>query len=73
MTVQIQNPRTIQQVSSDPSSPYQQQAWVLKSTGGAGSGEAYGLLLALTQPGGSTSYQFSYRTLQDTTVRSTLS
>ena len=66
----------IPQLDADPSSPKQQEAWVLKTFagGGAGSGEAYGLLLTLTQPGdgATTTYQFSYRTKEDTTVRVSL-
>lgn len=66
----------IRQLDADPVSPKAQDAWVRRSTtGGTGSGEAYGLLLALTQPGtgGSTTYEFSYRTIEGTTVRTTLS
>lgn len=66
----------IPQYDTDPSAPAQETAWVLKtfSGGGAGSGEAYGLLLTLTQPGdgATTTYQFSYRTKEDTTVRVSL-
>lgn len=64
---------SIPQYDADPVSPSAEDAWVRKSTtgGGAGVGEAYGLLLTLTQPGagaGST-YEFSYRTQEGTTVR----
>lgn len=62
----------IPQLDSDPASPKQQDAWVLKTftSGGAGAGEAYGLLLTLTQPGAGsgTTYEFKYRTKEDTTV-----
>lgn len=68
-------PVVVPEYDTDPASPDQQTAWILKSiTGGAGSGEAYGLLLTLTQPGdgATTTYQFSYRTKEDTTVRVSL-
>lgn len=67
----------IPQLNSDPSSPKSEDAWVLKTVagGGAGSGEPYGLLLSMTQPGAgaSTTYQLSYRTQEATTVRALLS
>lgn len=66
----------IPQLDADPSSPKQQEAWVLRTyTPGEGAGEAIGLLLALTTAGaGSTeTYQLSYRTKEDTTVRVSLS
>lgn len=66
----------IPQLDSDPASPTQETAWILRTFtgGGAGSGEAYGLLLTLTQPGdgATTAYQLSYRTKEDTTVRVSL-
>ncbi len=67
---------TIPQYNSDPASPVEEEVWVLKTGGGgSGSGEAYGLLLALTQPGGggAATYELSYRTIEGTTVRATLS
>ena len=67
---------SIPQYSTDPASPAAQDAWVLKtSSGGSGGGKPYGLLAAITQPntGGSSSYQFSYRTIEGTTKRVTLS
>ena len=66
----------IPQLDSDPSSPKAQDAWILASTTmGVGGGEPYGLLLALTQPGvgGSSSYQFSYKTKEGTIIRASLS
>lgn len=66
----------IPQLDSDPVSPDQQTAWVLKTftAGGVGAGEPYGLLLSLTQPGdgATTAYQFSYRTIEGATVRANL-
>lgn len=62
----------IPQLDSDPASPKQQEAWVLKTVvgGGAGAGEAYGLLLSLTQPGDGAdiTYALKYRTKDNTTV-----
>lgn len=66
----------IRQVDADPTNPKSQDAWVLKTgSGGTGGGTPVGLLLALTTPdvGGTTSYQFSYRTIEGTTIRTTLS
>ena len=60
----------IPQVSGDPSSPSPEDAWI-KKTGGGG-GEAYGILLTLTQPGSAVSYELSYRTLENTTIRVSL-
>lgn len=60
----------IPQLSADPSSPLAEDAWVLATIGGgAGVGEAVGLLLTLTQPGaGGNTYTFKYRTKEGTTV-----
>lgn len=61
----------IPQLDSDPASPGQQEAWVLRTVvAGEGAGIPYGLLLTLTQPGAGaeTSYAFKYRTKQNTTV-----
>ena len=58
---------SIPQVSTDPVSPAAEDAWVLKSGGAS----PIGLLLALTT-GVPTSYRFSYRTNEGTTVRVTL-
>jgi len=71
----------IPELSSDPSSPAAQSAWVLRSgQGGAGldgiSGTPIGFLLLLTYAGVqgvAYSYQFSYRTTENTTVRAALS
>lgn len=67
---------TIPQVNSDPSAPVAEDAWVLKTTSGgsASAGDAMGLLLALTYSGGggATTYQLSYRTKENTTVRVSL-
>ena len=63
---------TIPQVSTDPASPAAEDAWVLKTTaGGITDGTPIGLMLALTYQGntGSTTYQFSYRTQESTTIR----
>ena len=69
-------PVVVPEYDTDPVSPDQQTAWILKSiTGGAGAGEAVGLLLALTYAGDGAvpTYQLSYRTIEDTTVRVSLS
>lgn len=75
--VNVNTPFSIPELTSDPTSPTAQSAWVLKTAGGggAGVGEAYGLLLSLTQPGSGagTTYQLSYRTLESTTIRVTMS
>lgn len=68
----------IPELTSDPASPNAQQAWVLKTGGsvGSGGGLPYGLLLALTYPGvggGAPTYQFSYRTIENTTIRVSMS
>lgn len=66
----------IPELTSDPSSPAPEDAWVLRSgSGGVGSGESYGLLLALTQPGtgGSYTYALKYRTQEGTTISVALS
>lgn len=69
----------IPQYNSDPVSPAAEDAWVLRTTsGGAGGGKLksyFGLGFPVTTPGtGVTStYQFSYRTLEGTTKRVTIS
>lgn len=67
---------TIPQLSTDPSSPNAEDAWVLKQGQAAiPDGTPIGLLLALTYTGNqasAVSYQFSYRTQEGTTVRTTL-
>jgi len=68
----------IQQYDTDPASPAMETAWILKSgTGGSGGGEikaflGLGFPIIVPNSGGSTTYQFSYRTLEGTTVRATL-
>lgn len=57
----------IPELSSDPASPSQQEAWILK-TGGLGEGESYGLLLTLTDPGTPVTYALKYRTKENTTI-----
>lgn len=67
---------TIPQLSSDPAAPSAESAWVLKTgSGAAGGGKPIGLLISLTTTGagGSLAYQFSYRTLEGTTKRVTIS
>ena len=72
---------SIPELTSDPSSPAVQSAWVLKSGGGGGTiaaGTPLGLLLALTYAldssgGGPATYQFSYRTIENTTIRVSMS
>lgn len=68
----------IPEYTSDPVSPSAEFAWVLYTVvGGTGgnAGQPYGLLLALTQPGtgGSSTYQFSYQTIEGPIVRTLLS
>lgn len=58
----------IPELSADPVTPVPQSAWVLKTTEPPG-GMPIGLLLALTYTGVGTLYQFSYRTLENVTVR----
>lgn len=63
---------SIPQVNTDPVAPAAESAWVLRTTAGAiPDGTPIGLLLALTYTGntGSSSYQFSYRTNEGTTIR----
>ncbi len=68
----------IPEYSTDPSNSRAGDAWVLRSTsggGGAGAGQPIGLLLALTNAGGTTSttYQFSYYTQAGSIKRVTIS
>ena len=80
MTICItQPPSKIKQYDIDPS-PKAENAWVLRTAGAGGSTEGMpmGLLMALTYAttsggGGPTTYQFSYRTKEATTLRNTLS
>lgn len=67
----------IKQVSTDPSSPKAETAWVLRSGSGGAipDGTPIGLLLALTykdNAGVAFTYQFSYRTKEGTTLRTDL-
>lgn len=65
----------IPQLDADPTSPAPEDAWVLATiSGGSGGGSPYGLLLTITKPntGGTSSYQFSFRTKEGTTKRVTL-
>lgn len=65
-------PVIIPELSVDPVSPTPESAWVLR-TGGTTAGVPIGLLLALTYSTTvAPTYQFSYRTLENTTVRTTL-
>lgn len=62
----------IPQMDADPSSPKQEDAWVLHTnTGGNDAGNPIGLLLGLTYSelaGGTDTYELKYRTKEDTTV-----
>ena len=72
----LQLANRIPQLTSDPTSPLAEDAWILATiSGGSGGGKPIGLLLSLTTPntGGSSTYKFSYRTKESTTVRATLS
>lgn len=66
----------IPEYDADPSSPANGDVWVLRSTsgGGAGAGEAYGMLTAITNAGtGATkTYQLSYKTETGGTKRVSL-
>lgn len=63
---------TIPEVLIDPSSPTPGQVWVL-ATQISQSGTPIGLLLSLTYSNNLFSYQLSYRTSENTTVRTVLS
>ena len=58
----------------DPASPTPEETWVLASLTGTGhaAGSPIGLLLSLTYSSTVYMYQLSYRTLEGTTVRTTL-
>jgi hypothetical protein len=70
---------SIPELTTDPTTPAAQSAWVLKSGGGGGipDGTPIGLFpftLTYTGAGGTpATYQFSYQTLEGTTIRTTLS
>ena len=57
----------IPELTSDPVSPTPQSAWVLNQ--GTAGGSPIGLLLSLTYAGQIGPYSFSYRTLENTTIR----
>jgi hypothetical protein len=65
---------TIQQLDADPGAPAAEDAWVLRTVAGShADGEGMGVLgLTYTGDVGSSSYQFSYRTAQATTIRVTM-
>ena len=65
---------SIQQVDTDPGVPTAEDAWVLRTVAGShADGELMGILgLTYTGDVGSSTYQLSYRTLQSTTVRVSL-
>lgn len=68
----------IPQLNADPSSPNPEDAWVLKTGGGSGGGTIKAFLgggapLPTVNGGGSPTYQFSFRTIEGTTKRVTLS
>lgn len=63
---------SIPEITTDPVSPAAQSAWILY-TPTTGGGTPIGLLLSLTYPGtGSSSYKFSYKTIEGPIVRVTL-
>ena len=69
----------IPQLAADPSSPNAEDAWVLATIGGGSGGGAIiaplglGFMAIAPNTGGSSTYQFSYRTQEGTTKRVTLS
>lgn len=68
---------SIPQYDTDPASPAAEDAWVLKSGSVTGGGKLqflFGLGTPVTDSGtGGVTYQFSYRTQEGTTIRTTLS
>jgi len=65
-------PTHIPEFTSDPINPCPETAWVLKNTPNI-VGSPIGLLLALTYTANiTTTYQFSYKTLEGPIVRTTL-
>lgn len=65
------------ELAADPANPAAQDAWIRKTVSGGSGGGKIGAVLGLGFPylktaGGSTSYQFSYRTTEGGTVRITL-
>ena len=81
ITGQLDQVSKIPQLDADPASPKAEDAWVLKSGGGGGAGGGViiaplGLgFVALTpgSGGGASTYQFSFRTQEGTTIRVALS
>lgn len=76
MAIRIVSPSfKIKQYDTDPSTIAQEKAWVLRNVGAAAttSSTPMGLLLVWTYgettSGAATSYQFSYKTKEDTTKR----
>lgn len=63
---------TPQEVTTDPVSPTAGDIWVLHSASVTG-GSPIGLLLSLTQTQVASQYLLSYRTTENTTVRTVLS
>lgn len=67
----------IPQLDADPASPSAESAWVLKSTSAGGGGKLMGIVGLMTPVATvgapTTTYRFSYRTLDGTTKRVTLS
>lgn len=62
----------IPQLDEDPETPEAQTAWILRThTSGANAGVPLGLLLVITSAGegAENTYELSYRTIEETTVR----
>lgn len=79
LTSQLDLVNVVPEVSSDPSSPNAQDAWVLKTSSGGSTGGGkikavlgLGFLALTVGAGGSTSYKFSYQTKEGSIVRTTL-
>jgi hypothetical protein len=62
----------VPQLDADPASPSAEDSWILKTASGGSPGDAYGMLMGITQAGGSDTYEYSYRTKEATTVRAAL-
>lgn len=69
----------IPEYDTDPASPEAEDAWMLKTAGGGSGGGSIvailggGFMASSPNAGGGTVYQLSYRTLENTTIRVTLS
>lgn len=64
----------IPQYTTDPSSPEQEEAWVLRSGGSGAIGAPLHMgVTQLSAGGAGFTYQFSYRTKENTTKRVTIS